>query len=303
MTKWTLLCVLLLASLSRVALACTCRPGLSLEEHYRRADHVLVAKISGCAPDRLSREGYCREHGWTFETVENLKGSDAQVRQQPPDARYIADTCDISLKVGQAYLLFLLDGRTYQCSGTGALSGESGARKQSELEILRAYREGKLKRIVNPWYFSDSGWYCGIDHLLEGGAELRLGYVHGTPPTSIQKTAGESPKPNPVMTLRLVEPFEINGPARLEIDGQAVALTRSTHRLGDSYTYTVDTVRGPAALVLLDRLMQPSEFVFSGKRSLAGSVPEPFRATTSSAFAADAAARFRDCVAAHPAPN
>ena len=302
MAKWTLFCILLLASLSQVAFACTCRPGLSLEEHYRRADHILIAKISGCRPDRLSQDGHCRDHGWSFETVENLKGSDARVRQRTPTAGYIADTCDIALKVAEEYLLFLQDGRTYQCSGTGILSGESGARKQSDLEILRAYRDGKIKEIVNPWYFSDPGWSCGIEHLLDGGAELRFGYLYGKHPMLFQKGEGVSSKPDPVMTLKLVQPFDVVGAARLEIDGESVPLTRTTAQLSGAYTYTTDVVKGPAALAVLDRLMQRSELAFSGNRS-DGGPPEPFRATTSTAHAAEAAAKFKDCIAAHPAPN
>lgn len=303
MPRSTLLCILLLACLWRVAFACSCRPGLSLEEQYRHSDHILIAKLSGCAPDRLSQDGYCRDHGWTFDTVENLKGSDARVRPEPPNAPYIADTCDMSLKVGEAYLLFLQDGRASQCSGTGMLSGAAGARKQSDLEILRAYRDGKIKRIVNPWYFSDPGWHCGIEHLLEGGAELRFGYAYGTPPMLSQKRVGELPKPKPIMTLKLVGPVDVLGSARLEIDGESVPLTRKTVQLSTSYTYSADSVEGAAALAVLDSLMQPSALVFSGSRSVAGGPPELFRATTTTTHAAAAAASFRTCVAAHPAAN
>ncbi|MBM0104702.1 hypothetical protein JM946_08085 [Steroidobacter sp. S1-65] len=301
MARWMLLFILLLAGLSRVASACTCRPGLSLEEHYQRADHILIAKITGCAPDRLSQDGQCRDHGWTFDTIENLKGSEARVQQRPASAGYVSDTCDIAFKIGELYLLFLEEGRTHACSGTGILSGETGARKQSDLEILRAYRDGTISKIVNPWYFSDSGWYCGIDHLLEGGAELRFGYVYGTPPVPVRSSADGSP--TPVMTLKLVGAFDVPRSTRLVIDGEPVPLTRATTQVTATYTYSADTVKGAAALAFVDRLMQPAELVFSGHRSVAGEPPKPFRATTNTAHAPDAAARFKACVAAHPAAN
>jgi hypothetical protein len=76
-----------------------------------------------CAPDRLSADGSCRSHGWTFETLENLKGTEARVRLLPSDSREVVDTCDVSLKVGDTYVLFLEAARTKLCSGTGVCCG------------------------------------------------------------------------------------------------------------------------------------------------------------------------------------
>jgi hypothetical protein len=59
-------------------------------------------------------------------------------------------------------------GRTELCSGTDTLSGERGAPKMREVEVLRAYRDGTIERITNPWHFSDNGWICALDHQMEG---------------------------------------------------------------------------------------------------------------------------------------
>ena len=98
--------------------ACSCLPGATLDQQYNNAHNVLVAKISGCAPSYLGEDGYCRQHHWTFETIENLKGSNAYVLVQRDEGGW--NTCDMSLKVGETYLLFLREGRTYLQRHDGA---------------------------------------------------------------------------------------------------------------------------------------------------------------------------------------
>jgi hypothetical protein len=292
MAKAILFCVCLLASVLRVAGACSCRPDVTLAQKYQQADHILVAKISGCAPERLSSDGLCRHHGWTFDTVENLKGSDARVRALSSDSGQAVNTCDLSLTVGETYLLFLKDGRSDQCSGTGSLSGDSGARRRSDVDILRAYRDGAMSRIIDPWHFSDGGWKCTIDHLLEGGVHASLSYAYAPPPGNAVAMT-----PSPTFTLRLSGGFDVVGPTAFEVNGEPVALTRKVVRLPDGRAFSLELMQGDTVLDLLDTLSRPTELVVSGHRSAAGRATEAFRATTNTARIAEAAEKFRACVA------
>jgi hypothetical protein len=296
MAKAILFCVCLIASAFQVAGACSCRPEVTLAQKYQQADHILIAKISGCAPDRLSSEGVCRNHGWSFDTLENLKGSDAQVRALPSDASQAVNTCDLALTVGETYLLFLKDGRSYQCSGTGNLSGDSGARRRSDVEILRAYRDGAMSSIIDPWHFWDGGWQCTIDHLLDGGVHASFSYAY-TPPPLRPQDQGALMKPMPTFTLRLSGSFDFVGTTAFEVNGDSVSLTRKAVRLPDGRTFSLELMQGDTVLDLLNTLSRPTELVVSGHRSASGREPEAFRATTNTSRIAEAAAKFRACVA------
>lgn len=285
--------------------ACSCRQDSSLESQYGYADNVLIARISGCAPDRLYKDGYCRSHGWTFETIEDLKGSDAVVRAQPWDADGAVSSCDIALKVGETYLLFLREGRTGFCSGTVNLSsndkiGEIGSPEVGarQIEVLRAYRDGVIDRVTAPWYFIDRGWGCAIEHHF-GGAHVRFSYLHAWPPNARPPGAGPVPDPGPYFSVVSIPRAELVGPTLLEVDGDAVPLTRQTVTIPDVTTYSREGVEGDAVLRLLDTMNRPVEVVFSGTRSSHGGVVEHFRATTHTALFRDAAARFAACMAAH----
>lgn len=118
---------------------------------------MLVARITGCAPARLTDSGTCLSHSWTFETVEDLKGSNAMVRTLPSDEEPVVNTCDLAPKVGATYLLFMHDGRTSRCSGTHEL--EAGQADQV-VETLRAHRDGATNRITDPWHFTDNGSFA-----------------------------------------------------------------------------------------------------------------------------------------------
>lgn len=294
--------MLFAASPWSVAYACSCRPGTTLQQHYEGADNILVAKISGCAPDQLSNEGYCRNHSWSFETVENLKGSDARIRVSPAAAGTAISTCDLALKVGETYLLFLQDGRTDLCSGTGALSGDSGARKLREVEILRAYRNRTLSRITDPWHFLDSGWVCAIDHQLTG-ASIHFSYLYSLPPAILQQRGGTLQKPVPRMILRLDGPFEFVGPALFRVNDAPIPLTRTTSALPNGRKFSVDLVNGDAALALLDSMKPPAEIVVSGTRSTPHGASESFHTATDTAQVPELAAKFKACIAAHSDTN
>jgi len=297
MTKSVTICALFVALNSwSVASACSCRPGTTLEQQYEGADTILIAKISGCAPDRLSENGYCHGHGWAFETVENLKGSSAAGGVQPSDAGSAITSCDISLKVGDTYLLFLRTGRTYLCTGTGSLSGENGVRKMREVEILRAYRDGAITRITNPWHFSDSGWQCSIDHQFEG-ADIRFTYQYAMPSMAGQQGGGTLPKPIPRMMVRMIDP--VGGPTLFSINADPVPLTRSTVELPRGTRFSFEMTHGDAALALLDRMSSPAELVVTGTRSASDGTTEPFRAITHTAGVPQLAAEFKACVGAH----
>src|SRR5262245_50586141 len=90
--------VLLALNPCTVTYACSCAV-TTLEQRYARADNILIAKISGCTADKLSENGYCSSQGWTFETIEDLKGSNAQAL--PSDAGPAVSSCDIDLKIGE----------------------------------------------------------------------------------------------------------------------------------------------------------------------------------------------------------
>jgi hypothetical protein len=297
MSKSTVLGVLLVATnLSSVACACSCFPGATLQRQYEQADTIVIAKISGCAADRLSRQGYCHSHGWTFETVENLKGTHAAVRVQSSDASPVRSSCDLSLKVGDTYVLFLSDGRTYQCSGTGSLSDENGARKLRDVEVLRAYRDGAIPRITDPWYFSDSGWECEIDHHFDG-AYLLFSYLYGLPPHQQGAAAPSNPVPN--VTLSLVQPFELVEPPLFQVGDERVSLTRTLMRPPGQPAFSLDGLHGDSALALLDTMSEPTEVVVSGTRRAADVPAQPFRATTHTAAVRELAAQFKACIASH----
>jgi len=281
-----------------VAYACSCRPGTTLEQQYEQADNILIAKISGCTPARLSADGSCRAHGWTFDTIEDLKGSHAAVKTQPFDAGPVMSTCDLSLKVGETYLLFLSDGRTGQCSGTRPLGDEVVA---DEIEVLRAYRDGAITRVTSAWHFADNGSMCTIRHQLPD-VSMTFNYQYQRSQMELAQGADALTRPILNMTLMPSAAFDFAGPTLLEVDGKSVPLTRITGRLPRS----VDIVTGDAVMELLDAMTHSVEVVVSGERSTyiapskhIGPV-QTFRATTRTDLIEKAAGAFKACVEAHP---
>lgn len=302
-------CVVLLAlNPTGVTHACSCTlESTSLENKYEWADNVLIARISGCAPDRLQEDGYCRGHGWTFETIEELKGSNAVVRVQPGDADGVLTSCDVALKVGETYLLFLREGRTSFCSGTLNLSrnddefGEIGFHEFAtrQIEVLRAYRDGAIERVTGPWYFIDRGWGCAIEHQFDG-AHISISYQRAWPPEAVLwPGAGPVPEPGPFLSVVPLPRAVLVGPAQLQVDGKPVPLTRETVTWSGADAHTREGAKGDAVLALLDAMNRPVELVFSGTRSGRGGADEPFAATTHTALFRDAAARFSACMASH----
>jgi hypothetical protein len=294
-----------------VAHACSCMVA-TLEQEHAWADNVLIARVSGCAPERLDEEGFCRRHGWTLEPIEDLKGSSATVRVLPSDAELAVSSCDQALRVGDTYLLFLRAGRIEACAGTLNLSrnetiGEPGTPEVGarQIEVLRAYRDGAIDRVTSPWYFFDRGWECAIEHRLDG-AILSFNYLHTWPADAIwvdgEKPPGAGPAPERALSfsLRPYPPYDFVGVPLLEVDGDPVALT--SHPGIDPLPITF-AATGDGVLDLLKKMRRPVEVVFSGARSQNDGTAEPFRATTHTALFGDAAARFEACRAAHIKPN
>lgn len=287
-------------SFSSFAHGCSCRPGTTLAQLYERADNILIAKITGCAQDRLSPDDSCRSHGWTFETVEDLKGTDAAVRALPSDSGPVANTCDISLELRETYLLFLSEGRTYLCSGTASLDGKAGVRKMREVEILRAYRDGTIDRITDPWHFTDSESGCVLFHQLDG-VSLRFLYMYAARP---MEGAG------PIMTLHLAQPFDLVGPTVFEVNGERIPLTRHTVEPSRAPApsivglprMSIDSVRGDKALALLDTMSEFAAISVSGMRATPHTPAEQFHTTANTTQIRDAVAQFKACVAAHSEP-
>jgi hypothetical protein len=276
-----------------VTYACSCRPGATLEQHYEQAENILIARISACAPAKLSGDGNCRRHGWTFDTIEDLKGSRVSVQVRPSDAGLAVSTCDLPLKVGDTYLLFLRDGRTDQCSGTRRLDHEFAV---GEIGILRAYRDGAITRVTNPWHFSDNGWMCTIKHQLRD-VSMTFNFQYAQSQVGLEQGAGALSRPILNMTLLPTGTFDFAGPTVLEVDGDPVPLKRITGRLPRS----VDIVTGDAVIGLLDTMSQSEEVievVVSGERTTTGGRVEPFRATTRTAQIQEAALRFKACIEA-----
>ena len=304
---WAAGVALLALNPSSVAYACSCSPdSLSLALQVERADNVLVAKITGCAADRLSKDGYCHGHGWTFQTIEDLKGSNAVIRQEPWDSSGAVTSCDVALKVGETYLLFLREGRTYMCSGTLILSrsntlgeigtSEVGARR---IEVLRAFRDGAIDRVTGPWYFVNRGWSCAVEHLLDG-ASMSFNYQIEWPPNARPAGAAAVPEPGPYFSVVPFPRVELAGPTLLEVDGDPVPLTRHTVTWPEGASHSSEGLRGDAALALLETMSRPVEMVYSGTRPGRDGTAEHFRAITHTALFRDAARQFMECMAAHP---
>ena len=293
-----------------VAYACSCIVA-TLEQEYAGADNVLIARVSGCAPDRLDKGGNCSRHGWTLEPIEDLKGSNASVRVLPSDTE-MGSPCDQPLRVGDSYLLFLRAGRIPACAGILNLSrnetiGEPGTPEfgAGQIEVLRAYRDGAIDRVTSPWYFFDRGWECAIEHRLNG-AILRFNYLHTWPADAIwasgEKPPGAGPVPERALSFSLqpYPSYDFVGVPLLEVDGDPVALTSYPGTDPLPITFAAN---GDGVLELLEKMKRPVEVVFSGARSRSDGTAEPFRATTHTALFGDAAARFEACRAAHIKQN
>jgi hypothetical protein len=278
-----------------IAFGCSCIPN-KLEQQYELADNVLIAEITGCAPDAYFRHGNCGDHGWIFKTVEDLKGSNAKVRRLPSEINSIVGTsCDVTLDIGKKYLLFLYEGRAYQCGGT-----RSYETAMSEVEVLRAYRDKKTAKITNPWYFDDRFGSCSLSHELDE-ATVQFEYRYAMPDGAALPSGTNFPaKPTPVMLLEPNEGIELSGQTLIEIGKHKVSLLRKNALGPDRKPYPVDLLGGDPVLALLDKLSDAKEVVVSGMRSVPDRAPEPFRMMTSAPQGTSGIGRFKACVAAHP---
>jgi hypothetical protein len=130
--------------------ACTCviEP---LAARYERASIVFVARVAELQ-DNYAESG-TRSVGWSFSTIEALKG-DVTFDKLVPDG------CGGRVVEGVEYLIFTdSKGQVGPCT-SGQLNQDE--RFRADLEVLRSYRNGNLQTISEPWVFTKRLGKCGL---------------------------------------------------------------------------------------------------------------------------------------------
>lgn len=153
-----------------------------LGEAYEEADSIIVGVITACREAESSEAWVSGDVDCSFDSVEVLKESTTA-----RDYRGTATSsgCGLSLKSGDQYLLFL-DGDNSPMYASAALSGEhaSTSLAREHVRILRAFRDGQVADLADPWMLHEGDDMCRLTHVVDNTvitfAQLKIGAP--TPP-------------------------------------------------------------------------------------------------------------------------
>lgn len=152
------------------ALSCAYEP-VRLQDAYARASGIVVAQVLGCADGALPANGRCPDAHYHLETLEVLKAPEPWRNLSGAHSGTDGMTrCGQSFALGESYLLFFTESGSIMTSIGGALKGARLETKeiQQTLEMLRAYRDGRIVELADPWIFTRSRLSCDLRQRVAG---------------------------------------------------------------------------------------------------------------------------------------
>lgn len=160
LTAWMFAASLLLL-VSRTN-ATTCASNIyTLAELYERSAGIVHSQVIGCAQDASAEDGRCPDDLYRVQTIDVLKEPNPW---QDFSGEYKGGiTCGMRYQLGETYLLFFDEARRLNSTGSRATN-----QNQSNIfvETLRAYRDGKIEDLSEPWSVRDDGRSCSLEQVI-----------------------------------------------------------------------------------------------------------------------------------------